>query len=57
MYLRHILFCQVVTQLPECHGNVFQYLTAFLRELLKQSAENKLDAKMLGMWIKYLIVW
>ncbi|XP_057305735.1 inositol polyphosphate 5-phosphatase OCRL-like [Hydractinia symbiolongicarpus] len=44
----YVLCKQVVTQLPECHGNVFRYLTAFLRELLKQSAENKLDAKMLA---------
>ncbi|XP_059507433.1 inositol polyphosphate 5-phosphatase OCRL isoform X2 [Stegostoma tigrinum] len=39
---------QLILQLPRCHRNVFKYLMAFLRELLKHSEENKLDAKMLA---------
>ncbi|XP_066573847.1 type II inositol 1,4,5-trisphosphate 5-phosphatase isoform X2 [Amia ocellicauda] len=35
---------KVVSMLPLCHRNVFNYLTAFLRELLKNSAHNHLDA-------------
>ncbi|XP_065649887.1 inositol polyphosphate 5-phosphatase OCRL isoform X3 [Hydra vulgaris] len=44
----YVLCKQIICQIPECHANVFRYLTAFLRELLKQSAENKLDAKLLA---------
>lgn len=40
----------MISQLPTSHATVFRYLTAFLRELLKHSAENKLDPKMLGMY-------
>ncbi|XP_078403180.1 inositol polyphosphate 5-phosphatase OCRL isoform X1 [Cetorhinus maximus] len=38
----------LITQLPRSHKNVFKYLMAFLRELLKHSQDNKLDAKMLA---------
>ncbi len=34
--------------MPDCHINVFRYITAFLRELLKYVNDNKLGAKMLG---------
>ncbi|XP_051920456.1 type II inositol 1,4,5-trisphosphate 5-phosphatase isoform X1 [Hippocampus zosterae] len=34
---------KVVSALPPCHRNVFHYLAAFLRELLKNSASNRLD--------------
>jgi len=39
---------QVISQMPECHTNVFRYITAFLREMLKYSAENKLVPKILA---------
>ena len=39
---------QVVDSLPRTHFNVFRYVCAFLRELLKQCHENKLDAKLLA---------
>ena len=44
----YILSKQVVNQLPECHANVFRYLTAFLREILKFTGDNKLDANMIA---------
>ncbi|XP_032886449.1 inositol polyphosphate 5-phosphatase OCRL isoform X3 [Amblyraja radiata] len=41
--------CQhLISQLPRSHRNVFRYLMSFLRELLKYSEYNKLDAKMLA---------
>ncbi|XP_065057148.1 type II inositol 1,4,5-trisphosphate 5-phosphatase-like isoform X2 [Rhopilema esculentum] len=39
---------QVVGQMPDCHVSVFRYITAFLRELLTHSADNKLAAKILA---------
>ncbi|XP_020565960.1 type II inositol 1,4,5-trisphosphate 5-phosphatase isoform X1 [Oryzias latipes] len=41
--------CQRVisTLLPQCHRNVFNYLAAFLRELLKSSEINRLDVSIL----------
>ncbi|KAM9309038.1 type II inositol 1,4,5-trisphosphate 5-phosphatase isoform 2-T2 [Pholidichthys leucotaenia] len=39
---------KVVSMLPQCHKNVFNYLTAFLRELLKNSASNRLDIPILA---------
>uniref|UniRef100_A0A3P8YPW9 phosphoinositide 5-phosphatase n=1 Tax=Esox lucius TaxID=8010 RepID=A0A3P8YPW9_ESOLU len=39
---------KVVSCLPQCHKNVFNYLAAFLRELLKHSAYNSLDVNILG---------
>ncbi|XP_061145618.1 type II inositol 1,4,5-trisphosphate 5-phosphatase isoform X2 [Syngnathus typhle] len=34
---------KVIFTLPQCHRNVFNYIAAFLRELLKNSASNRLD--------------
>uniref|UniRef100_UPI00398F3040 type II inositol 1,4,5-trisphosphate 5-phosphatase n=1 Tax=Pristiophorus japonicus TaxID=55135 RepID=UPI00398F3040 len=39
---------QVVSMLPQCHKNVFKYLMAFLRELLKNAASNHLDVSTLA---------
>ncbi|XP_019896935.3 type II inositol 1,4,5-trisphosphate 5-phosphatase isoform X1 [Esox lucius] len=39
---------KVVSCLPQCHKNVFNYLAAFLRELLKHSAYNSLDVNILA---------
>lgn len=44
----YVLCKQVVNNMPLCHFNVFRYLCAFLRELLKYSAENELDPKILA---------
>ncbi|KAG8506886.1 Type II inositol 1,4,5-trisphosphate 5-phosphatase, partial [Galemys pyrenaicus] len=38
----------VISTLPTVHRNVFNYLMAFLQELLKNSAKNHLDANILG---------
>ncbi|XP_054164292.1 type II inositol 1,4,5-trisphosphate 5-phosphatase-like [Oppia nitens] len=43
-----ILCKQVVQEMPEHHRNVFYYLIAFLRELLRHSNTNKLDSKLLA---------
>ncbi|KAH8020603.1 hypothetical protein HPB51_002552 [Rhipicephalus microplus] len=44
-----ILSKQVVSQMvPEVHKHTFLYLVCFLKELLAHTAENKLDAKLLG---------
>uniref|UniRef100_A0A8C8DR34 phosphoinositide 5-phosphatase n=1 Tax=Oryzias sinensis TaxID=183150 RepID=A0A8C8DR34_9TELE len=37
----------ISTLLPQCHRNVFNYLAAFLRELLKSSESNRLDVSIL----------
>ncbi|MED6248639.1 Type II inositol 1,4,5-trisphosphate 5-phosphatase [Ataeniobius toweri] len=39
---------KVISTLPQCHKNVFNYLAAFLRELLKNSASNRLDVSILA---------
>ncbi|XP_044853742.1 type II inositol 1,4,5-trisphosphate 5-phosphatase isoform X3 [Mauremys mutica] len=39
---------QVVSMLPMCHKNVFNYLVAFLRELLRNSGKNHLDVNILA---------
>lgn len=39
---------QVISTLPTFHKNVFNYLMAFLQELLKNSTKNHLDANILG---------
>ncbi|XP_031432925.1 type II inositol 1,4,5-trisphosphate 5-phosphatase isoform X1 [Clupea harengus] len=39
---------QVISMLPQCHKNVFNSLTEFLRELLKHSAHNHLDVNILA---------
>ncbi|XP_024257125.1 type II inositol 1,4,5-trisphosphate 5-phosphatase isoform X2 [Oncorhynchus tshawytscha] len=38
----------VVSLLPQCHKNVFNYIAAFLRELLKHSTHNSLDVNILA---------
>ena len=42
------LYLQLIFQMPQSHRNVFTYISAFLRELLLHSNDNKLDAKTLG---------
>ncbi|NXC11181.1 I5P2 phosphatase, partial [Orthonyx spaldingii] len=42
------LSCQIISDLPVCHRNVFEYLMAFLRELLKNSGRNHLDVNILA---------
>lgn len=42
------LSCQIISNLPLCHKNVFEYLMAFLRELLKNSGKNHLDVNILA---------
>lgn len=39
---------QLIFQIPQSHRNVFTYISAFLRELLLRSDDNKLDAKTLA---------
>ncbi|XP_072466097.1 type II inositol 1,4,5-trisphosphate 5-phosphatase isoform X3 [Notamacropus eugenii] len=39
---------QIISTLPTCHKNVFNYLIAFLRELLNNSGKNHLDEKILA---------
>lgn len=39
---------QVISQLPRCHRNVFRYLIAFLRELLKYTDDNNVNANMIA---------
>uniref|UniRef100_A0A665TA73 phosphoinositide 5-phosphatase n=1 Tax=Echeneis naucrates TaxID=173247 RepID=A0A665TA73_ECHNA len=39
---------KVISMLPQAHQNVFNYLAAFLRELLKNSASNRLDVNILA---------
>ncbi|XP_053555377.1 inositol polyphosphate 5-phosphatase OCRL isoform X2 [Bombina bombina] len=47
---------QVISQLPRCHRNVFRYLIAFLRELLKYSQDNNLTANMIATVFTSLIL-
>uniref|UniRef100_A0A8C4FBJ0 phosphoinositide 5-phosphatase n=1 Tax=Dicentrarchus labrax TaxID=13489 RepID=A0A8C4FBJ0_DICLA len=46
----------VISMLPQCHQNVFNYLAAFLRELLKNSSSNRLDVNILGKNRKHIAV-
>ncbi|XP_034089121.1 type II inositol 1,4,5-trisphosphate 5-phosphatase isoform X2 [Gymnodraco acuticeps] len=39
---------KIISMLPQCHKNVFNYLAAFLRELLKNSTSNRLDVNILA---------
>ncbi|XP_063794439.1 inositol polyphosphate 5-phosphatase OCRL isoform X2 [Pseudophryne corroboree] len=39
---------QVISQLPRSHRNVFRYLVAFLRELLKYTSDNNLSASLIA---------
>ncbi|XP_059142806.1 inositol polyphosphate 5-phosphatase OCRL-like [Physella acuta] len=43
-----LLSKQIVSSLPDCHKNCFQYICAFLRELLKFSDKNGLEIKFLS---------
>uniref|UniRef100_A0A674MAE2 phosphoinositide 5-phosphatase n=1 Tax=Takifugu rubripes TaxID=31033 RepID=A0A674MAE2_TAKRU len=47
---------KVISMLPQCHQNVFNYLTAFLRELLKHTANNRLDVNILSTIFASLIL-
>ncbi|XP_077882068.1 type II inositol 1,4,5-trisphosphate 5-phosphatase isoform X4 [Ictidomys tridecemlineatus] len=47
-YLYRNAIQQVISTLPTFHKNVFNYLMAFLQELLKNSAKNHLDEKILA---------
>ncbi|XP_069080078.1 type II inositol 1,4,5-trisphosphate 5-phosphatase isoform X1 [Pleurodeles waltl] len=38
---------EVISRLPTCHKNVFDYIMSFLRELLKNAERNHLDVKIL----------
>uniref|UniRef100_A0A4W5RXM6 phosphoinositide 5-phosphatase n=1 Tax=Hucho hucho TaxID=62062 RepID=A0A4W5RXM6_9TELE len=39
---------QLISQLPRAHRNVFRYLMAFLKELLKYAHNNNLTANLIG---------
>ncbi|TRY74769.1 hypothetical protein TCAL_09197 [Tigriopus californicus] len=39
---------QVISQLPQNHKNVFNYMTAFLREVIRHSAQNGIDPKIMA---------
>ncbi|KAI0240801.1 Inositol polyphosphate 5-phosphatase OCRL [Lamellibrachia satsuma] len=41
---------QVLTELPKSHQKVFNYVCAFLREVLRHSHKNNLDAMILEAW-------
>ncbi|XP_051790930.1 inositol polyphosphate 5-phosphatase OCRL [Erpetoichthys calabaricus] len=47
---------QVISQLPRVHRNVFRYLMAFLRELLKYSQYNNLNANMIATLFASLMI-
>nr|XP_012635367.1 type II inositol 1,4,5-trisphosphate 5-phosphatase isoform X4 [Microcebus murinus] len=47
-YLYRNAVQQVISTLPTFHKNVFNYLMAFLQELLKNSAKNHLDENILA---------
>lgn len=58
-FLQYVFFSstQIISNLPECHKNVFEYLMAFLRELLKNSGKNNLDVNILGKASKITILF
>jgi phosphatidylinositol-bisphosphatase len=39
---------QIVSQLPTHHRHVFHYIAAFLREVIRHSKDNGVDAKVLA---------
>lgn len=60
LFLQYMVFffsTQIISNLPECHKNVFEYLMAFLRELLKNSGKNNLDVNILGKASKITILF
>lgn len=46
----------VLDQLPDHHRNVFTYLIAFMKELLVNKEENKLDAMTLAMVFGHILI-
>ncbi|XP_070406967.1 inositol polyphosphate 5-phosphatase OCRL isoform X4 [Nothobranchius furzeri] len=47
---------QLISQLPRAHRNVFRYLMAFLRELLKHSTNNNLTASLVATLFASLLI-
>ncbi|XP_041095797.1 inositol polyphosphate 5-phosphatase OCRL-like isoform X1 [Polyodon spathula] len=47
---------QLISQLPRVHRNVFRYIMAFLRELLKYSEDNNLNASMIATLFASLLI-
>ncbi|XP_034037646.1 inositol polyphosphate 5-phosphatase OCRL isoform X2 [Thalassophryne amazonica] len=47
---------KLVTQLPRAHRNVFRYLMAFLKELLKHSQDNSLTANLIATLFASLLI-
>ncbi|KAJ8266502.1 hypothetical protein GJAV_G00131160 [Gymnothorax javanicus] len=47
---------QLISQLPRAHRNVFRYLMAFLRELLKFSLHNNLSASLIAPLFASLLI-
>ncbi|KAK1167474.1 inositol polyphosphate 5-phosphatase OCRL-like isoform X2 [Acipenser oxyrinchus oxyrinchus] len=47
---------QVISLLPRAHRNVFRYIMAFLRELLKYSEDNNLNANMIATLFASLLI-
>ncbi|XP_056295348.1 inositol polyphosphate 5-phosphatase OCRL [Pseudoliparis swirei] len=47
---------QLISQLPRAHRNVFRYLMAFLKELLKHSHNNNLTASLIATLFASLLV-
>ncbi|XP_035266043.1 inositol polyphosphate 5-phosphatase OCRL-like isoform X1 [Anguilla anguilla] len=47
---------QLISQLPRVHRNVFRYLMSFLRELLKYSHSNNLNANFLATLFASLLI-
>uniref|UniRef100_A0A3B3X8J0 phosphoinositide 5-phosphatase n=1 Tax=Poecilia mexicana TaxID=48701 RepID=A0A3B3X8J0_9TELE len=45
----------IISMLPQFHKNVFNYLAAFLRELLKNSANNRLEVDILTIFASLLL--
>ncbi|CAJ1058884.1 inositol polyphosphate 5-phosphatase OCRL isoform X1 [Xyrichtys novacula] len=47
---------QLISQLPRAHRNVFRYLMAFLKELLKHSHNNNLTASLIATLFASLLI-
>uniref|UniRef100_A0A4W6FTR9 phosphoinositide 5-phosphatase n=1 Tax=Lates calcarifer TaxID=8187 RepID=A0A4W6FTR9_LATCA len=47
---------QLISQLPRAHRNVFRYLMAFLKELLKHSHNNNLTANLIATLFASLLI-
>ncbi|MEQ2191582.1 hypothetical protein XENOCAPTIV_030615, partial [Xenoophorus captivus] len=46
----------LISQLPRAHRNVFRYLMAFLKELLKHSNNNNLTANLIATLFASLLI-